>query len=165
MGTWLAEKPIGTLQPAVRFQPRMNAGSDNFQLPLEFPEKALRQNNPASSDACGIVLPDRFVCMKQFSKRTIELAAGVLALMMAILPASADIVVSTSVRFDMAADDQTPETRGNEVTVPFGIAYNGRNLSVGLESAYSNAYVETGDDADSGLDGLTDTLLSLLKNR
>jgi len=76
-------------------------------------------------------------------------------------PASADIAVSTSFRFDAASDDQTPQTSGNEFTVPFGIAYKGQKFSASLETAYSNAYVTTEDVGDSGLDGLTDTLLSV----
>jgi len=74
--------------------------------------------------------------------------------------ASADIILSTSFRYDHARDNDSPRTQGDEYTVPLGIAYRGTRFSLGVETAYSDAYVETGADADSHLAGFTDMLLS-----
>ena len=83
-----------------------------------------------------------------------------LILLGGVVVASADIMLSTSFRYDHARDDDSPHTQGDEYTIPFGIAYAGPRFSLGLETAYSDAYVETGDDDDSHLGGFTDTLLA-----
>ncbi len=72
-----------------------------------------------------------------------------------------EIVFSTSFRYDTASDNADPENIGSEFTLPFGLAYRGERLSLSVESAYSDALVDFGDEPDGELAGLTDMLAAL----
>ena len=63
------------------------------------------------------------VVAQQHGKQVISLVVSCLLFFGIAAPLSAEVAFSTAFRFDMAVDDATPDTRGNEFTVPFGISY------------------------------------------
>jgi hypothetical protein len=65
-----------------------------------------------------------------------------------------------SVRYDTFRDDRSPESQGDEITIPFGISYKSQRFLVSLESAYSSANVDWSDGQKGELASLTDTVVS-----
>lgn len=94
-------------------------------------------------------------------KRTIYLIAVLILLPGLTSSVFGEMFVSTSFRYDTASDDNTPEMSGHEITIPFGLGYKGEQVSLSVESAYSQAFVVPGNEPDAKLAGFTDTLVSL----
>lgn len=68
--------------------------------------------------------------------------------------------VSTGVRYDTFSDNQSPEGKGTELTIPFGAIYRRDRLFLRLETSYSLASVDSGADVDADISSFTDTLLA-----
>ena len=68
--------------------------------------------------------------------------------------------MSMSVRYDVFRDDRSPESQGDEITIPFGISYKNQHFLVSLESAYTSANVDWNDGQKGELSNLTDTVFS-----
>ncbi|MCP4399793.1 MAG: hypothetical protein GY801_21130 [bacterium] len=75
-------------------------------------------------------------------------------------PSLSQTAVSMSIRYDTFHDDRSPESQGDEMTIPFGISYKSQRFLVSLESAYSSANIDWSDGQKGELASLTDTVLS-----
>jgi hypothetical protein len=67
---------------------------------------------------------------------------------------------TTGVRYDTFSDDHSPEGKGTEITIPGGITYEHDRLFLSVETAYSNANVDSGAPVDSKISSFTDTVIS-----
>jgi len=74
--------------------------------------------------------------------------------------AYAKLSVTTGVRYDTFSDDRSPEGKGSEITIPVGMAYEHKHLFLSVETAYTNATVDSGAVPDSKISSITDTLIS-----
>ncbi len=74
------------------------------------------------------------------------------------MPVTAELSVSTGIRYDRFADRELDEVNGQEWTVPVGAIYAGERFLLRLETAYSLAHVDYAIGAE--IANMTDTLLS-----
>ena len=66
---------------------------------------------------------------------------------------------STGISYDSLQDDLSPKTSGHEFTIPLTLEYKRKSLSVTIETSYSNADMDFGEEGKASLSGLTDTTL------
>ncbi len=71
-----------------------------------------------------------------------------------------DFTISTAIRYNSFEDDDSPETDGNQVTVPLGISCKYKEISINLETAYATAQMTPSGEDEASLSGYTDTLIS-----
>lgn len=67
---------------------------------------------------------------------------------------------SLTLQYDAYTDDDSPETTGFEMSVPFQLMYARGPFAVTLQAAYARAEVSRSDDEEFTLSGVVDTFLS-----
>ncbi len=77
----------------------------------------------------------------------------------AVLPADAVVSVTAATRYETFASDRSPEITGSEVTIPFGMYYDGA-FAFSVETAYSSARIDNGTNGNDDVSSLTDTAVS-----
>ena len=68
--------------------------------------------------------------------------------------------ITLSLQSDIYTDDDSPETKGVEMAVPFQLTYEHDPFDVMLRAAYADAKVSRDGSADMTLSGVTDTFIS-----
>jgi hypothetical protein len=84
-----------------------------------------------------------------------------LLLLLCKTPIYSEMVFSGGFRYDTFTNDGASQNVGTEVTIPLGLLYKQERFSISLETAYSEAKVESDEESDAHIASMTDTLLSL----
>ncbi len=79
-----------------------------------------------------------------------------LAILLVVPNALAEMSVLTGTRFDLFTTDGDPETVGYEVTFPVGLTYTWRDFTLAVNTAYGSANVYPGSGSSSSIDSITD---------